>query len=286
MGGVQLNILYPNDTIIINKQKYTVLKKRGEGSFGKVYVIKRNSDGMKFILKITENNYHGKNELDIMKRLSFYPDCNPCIVCLYDYEIAKDFIYLLMEYKIGSDMEEFLNNYKVKLYKRKFFIVKDLELFNKWFYQAIAGLCYMHKLGIIHLDIKPRNILIDLNRDLKFIDFGLSTQYKKDKFIDSFNGTECYNEPYLNSACFYTDIYALGVTFTSMFLKPTADLCNTSLISNVIDTIQFPSKYKYYKTLLREMTKVTKDRPSAQEILDFLKSNGTKPLVIEDYKKC
>ena len=34
------------------------------------------------------------------------------------------------------------------------------------------------------------------------------------------------------------------------------------------------------------MIKPTADRPSAQEISDFINSNGTKPLLIEDYKKC
>ena len=85
MGAAQSNVLYRNDTIIINNITYTVLKKSGEGSYGKVYSVKRNSDGIKFIVKIVVNDYYGKNELDIMKFLSYYPKCAPYIVCLQDY---------------------------------------------------------------------------------------------------------------------------------------------------------------------------------------------------------
>jgi hypothetical protein len=58
------------------------------------------------------------------------------------------------------------------------------------------------------------------------------------------------------------------------------------IISKAIDSIQFPEKYKYYKMLLHEMTKIRENRPSAQEILDYINSNGANPLLIKDYKKC
>lgn len=286
MGAKQSNVLYTNDTIVINNKKYTVLKKSGEGTYGKVYAVKRNSDGMKFIVKIIVNDPYGKNELDIMKLLSYYPKCAPYIVCLNESEITKDYIYLLMEYEMGSDMFDYLYNYE----KTDYHIPphKDFDTFNKWFRQAITGLCYMHKLGVIHRDIKPNNILIDLKRNLKFIDFGISVLYEKGKLVNTSVGTECFVEPELKNGCFYTDIYALGITFT-LVLNPYVydkELCDTLTVSKAIDSIQFPEKYKYYKLILHEMTKITENRPSAQEILDYINSDGTKPLVIEDYKNC
>ena len=88
MGATQSNVLYTNDTIVINKKTYTILKKSGEGTYGKVYAVQRNSDGMKFIVKIIVNDPYGKNELDIMKLLSYYPKCTPYIVCLHESEIT------------------------------------------------------------------------------------------------------------------------------------------------------------------------------------------------------
>ena len=277
MGGIQ-------STIEVNDQTYTILKKIDKGYYTTVYLTRRQSDGKKCILKkISVNNnsvlfLHGKEEIEIMKRLSSKPNCRPYIVCLYDSKVTSDFIYIIMEYINGSDMFDYILNYR-KL--NKTFI--DFDTFNKWFRQAIIGLCFIHKLGIIHRDIKPSNILIDVNKNLKFIDFGMSTPYSKEYNISTNEGTECFLEPYLKSACYYTDIYALGITFISIISD---EFCDTQMLSKIIDSIQFPSKYKYYKTLLHEMIKPTADRPSAQEISDFINSNGTKPLLIEDYKKC
>ena len=42
----------------------------------------------------------------------------------------------------------------------------------------IEGVEYMHELNIVHRDLKPENLLIDFNRRLKIVDFGLSNTYK------------------------------------------------------------------------------------------------------------
>lgn len=41
-------------------------------------------------------------------------------------------------------------------------------------YQILRGLKYMHSAGILHRDLKPRNILVNSNCDIKICDFGLS----------------------------------------------------------------------------------------------------------------
>jgi serine/threonine protein kinase len=271
MGSVQSDV----NTFIIDNKEYVSLKSVGKGSFGSVYLVE-DKNGSKFILKIIVNNNNSYNEIYIMKLLSYYP-CNPYIICLYDYEITKDNIYILMEYNTGSDMKKFLKEYKNKS--------TDFDMFDKWFRQAIMGLCHIHKLGIIHRDIKPSNFLIDKDENLKYIDFGLSKLHKKNEHVSVYSGTKCYKEPFLKNGCYYTDIYALGITFVYM-LNPTIDLCNIKSVYDTIDSVKFPLKYKFYKDLLHKMTRITPNRPSAREILNYLKSNGTKYLVIKDYKKC
>jgi len=42
----------------------------------------------------------------------------------------------------------------------------------------VAGIEYLHVLGISHRDLKPENLLLDINKNIKIVDFGLSNTYK------------------------------------------------------------------------------------------------------------
>jgi 5'-AMP-activated protein kinase catalytic alpha subunit len=46
----------------------------------------------------------------------------------------------------------------------------------------VNGVEHLHELGIVHRDLKPENLLIDFNRTLKIVDFGLSNTYKQRKW--------------------------------------------------------------------------------------------------------
>ena len=67
---------------------------------------------------------------------------------------------------------------------------KDIVKFSN---QIMNGLKFLHEIQIAHLDIKPENIMIDLwERKFKIIDFGYSSRYPFDDFVDDIRGTPCY----------------------------------------------------------------------------------------------
>ena len=66
---------------------------------------------------------------------------------------------------------------------------------SKYFQELIAGVNYFHKLGICHRDLKPENLLIDYDKSLKIVDFGLSNTYDKGQTLKTACGSPCYAAP-------------------------------------------------------------------------------------------
>lgn len=65
----------------------------------------------------------------------------------------------------------------------------------KMFHQLISGVQYIHKIGVVHRDLKPQNILLDYKKAIKIVDFGLSNTYKKGELLKTPCGSPCYAAP-------------------------------------------------------------------------------------------
>ena len=88
------------------------------------------------------------------------------IVTVYDFEVRGRMAYLIMEYVEGITLTHLLNDYPE-------YVTLDLVAAV---FDAVAGaLSAAHEAGVLHLDIKPDNILINLQGQVKVTDFGLAT---------------------------------------------------------------------------------------------------------------
>ena len=65
----------------------------------------------------------------------------------------------------------------------------------KFFQQLISGIDYLHRIGCAHRDVKPSNILIDSECNLKLIDFGLGNLYSEEEKLKTACGSPCYAAP-------------------------------------------------------------------------------------------
>lgn len=65
----------------------------------------------------------------------------------------------------------------------------------KYFWQMLSAIEHMHSCGIVHRDVKPDNILIDEEANLKIIDFGLGNLYSKASRLKTPCGSPCYAPP-------------------------------------------------------------------------------------------
>ena len=97
------------------------------------------------------------------------------------------------------------------------------DLANKYFYQLINGVEYIHSKGIVHRDLKPENLLLNDNDVLKIADFGLATlfQYRgNERLLSSPCGTAPYVASEVLSSVEYratpTDIWSCGIILIAM----------------------------------------------------------------------
>lgn len=143
----------------------------GEGTFGKVKLGIHSHTQEKVAIKILEKSKISDvadvervtREINILKQVR-----HPNIIQLYEIIETPKQLFLVMEYV--SEGELFDHIVKKKR-------LKEAEA-CEYFQQILAGVEYLHELGIVHRDLKPENLLIDFNRRVKLVDFGLSNTYK------------------------------------------------------------------------------------------------------------
>ena len=149
---------------------FEIIKLMGNGSFGAVYKviskINKKIYAMKKVdlVKLKGNSKALKLALNESKFLTVLS--HPHIMKYYTSFIEGDYLYLIIENAENGDLENFILSNK----KMGRFIPED-ELWSI-FLQCMQGLVYVHKMGVIHRDIKLANILMDNNMTIKLGDFG------------------------------------------------------------------------------------------------------------------
>lgn len=124
----------------------------------------------------------------------------------------------------------------------------------KYFWQMLSAIEHMHSCGIVHRDVKPDNILIDEEANLKIIDFGLGNLYSKASRLKTPCGSPCYAPPEVTaveqmvSGLEYdpekTDLWSAGVTLFNMLAGrlPFLDRNIKDLYKKIIDgSVDYPS---------------------------------------------
>lgn len=136
---------------------------------------------------------------------------HPLIVHLYEYGREDGRYYIVMEYLASKNLHD-LNRTQSPLLKGQ-----RLRIM----FQFALALLHVHRMGILHRDICPRNILLDSENQVKLIDFGLAIP-KRSQLKDVFKrgGTPSYMAPEVvrsNHYDFQTDVYAFGVSLYEVF---------------------------------------------------------------------
>lgn len=192
-------------------ERYEVIKGIGEGGMSKVYLAHDIILGRDVAIKVL--NYDFANELDIKKRfqreaLSATSLTHPHIVNIYDVDEEGELHYFVMEYIEGQTLKKYIQS------KGPLPVAQAVNIMK----QLVSAIANAHHNGIIHRDIKPQNILMDADGDVKITDFGIAmalhaTAHTK---TNSVIGTVHYLSPEQargGMATKKSDIYSLGIVF-------------------------------------------------------------------------
>ncbi|KAM8967771.1 myosin light chain kinase family member 4 [Pelodytes ibericus] len=179
----------------------------GGGRFGQVHRCVEKSSGLKLAAKIIKVKCHKekeevKNEIQVMNQLS-----HNNLIQLYDAFESRNDIVLVMEYVDGGELFDRIIDENSNLSE------VDTILFIK---QICEGIQYMHQMYIIHLDLKPENIMCVSRADyqIKIIDFGLARRYKPREKLKVHFGTPEFLAPEVvnyDFVSFPTDMWSVGV---------------------------------------------------------------------------
>ncbi|CAG5123113.1 unnamed protein product, partial [Candidula unifasciata] len=143
----------------------------GVGAFGEVALVRKKDVGSLYAMKtLVKSNVikrnqvaHVKAERDILAEAD-----NEWVVKLYYSFQDRDCLYFVMDYVPGGDL--------MGLLIRKEILEEHLAQF--YIAELVLAIESVHKMGFIHRDIKPDNILIDKDGHIKLTDFGLCTGFR------------------------------------------------------------------------------------------------------------
>jgi serine/threonine protein kinase len=147
---------------------------------------------------------------------------SPHIVRVFRAFDYQDYPCLVIQYVEGTDLERVIRNAKSHKDRRGEKGALSLERSIHIFLQILEGMGFVHKYRIIHGDIKPSNVLIDMQGRARIADFGLSfllphKQVETERGAP--RGTPYYMSPEQmldEEIDFRSDIYSLGVTLFYM----------------------------------------------------------------------
>ena len=191
---------------------YKIGRSIGHGAFGKVNLALHILSGKIVSIKSfnKKKNIFSiskiKNEVKIMSKLRQHIN----IVKLFELFETEEHYCLAMENIVGGNLLNAIN----KMNKIPENLAKII------FKQLIQALQYIHSNGIVHRDIKPDNILLDLDNTIKICDFGVSKIIPEGQLIQDSCGTPAFVAPEILLEYPYdpypTDIWSSGVVLYAM----------------------------------------------------------------------
>ena len=192
---------------IMSMAEFTVIRTIGKGYCGRVLLAKKHSDNKLYALKAISKSRLVNSSLlprTIAERNILLQANHPFIPKLYAAFQTENQLILVLEFVGGGDLQHHLD-------KGIVFSPKQAKIYLA---EMVIALSHLHKMGVVFRDLKPSNILISNDGNLKLTDFGLAKDLIGSESTRSLCGTQEYLAPEMikgENQTFAVDYWSLGV---------------------------------------------------------------------------
>lgn len=237
----------------INIDSLKTIKVIGRGGFGETVLIQDTDTGKKYIRKESINNRQDdmRHQYKMLHELETKNICEKNFICpVIKYRDKNNRYFIVFDY-----LENYETLDKVNLQNSPTLTIKQKK--TKISKKIIKLVELLHKNNIVHVDIKPQNIMVNPKTlDVRLIDFGTALVFEKSstKFYRLRGYTTSYISPNLDKSGFNNykqllgnDMWALGITLCSfLFNYPTksSEVGSISTAKYLDDTLRKTLKVK------------------------------------------
>jgi len=285
--------------------RYQVIEELGKGGMGRVYKVFDKEIKEKVALKLLNPEIAAdkqtierfRNELKLARKISHRNVCR-----MYDLSKEERTHFITMEYVSGEDLKSSIRRMGPLSAGKAIFIAK----------QVCEGLSEAHRLGVVHRDLKPQNIMIDREGNARIMDFGIARSLKAKGITDA--GVMIGTPEYMSveqvegkKADQRSDIYSLGIILYEMVTGRVPFEGDTPLTIAVKHKTQAPpdprkinaqipedlsrvilrcmekdkeNRYEGAEELFSELSKIEKGIPTTERVLPKRKPSTSKEITV------
>lgn len=261
-----LKLPYRIRPIYNSMEDFSVLRKIGEGAFSVVFeCMEKNSNRLLAVKKVDLSNLSKSEESGWETEIHIHKNLNhKHIVKLIDFFVEKDSLCMVMENCSRGTLLRHMSRRQL-----------DVSQIMKFFRQACLAVGYLHMNGILMRDIKPENMLIDDQWNIKLCDFGWSCHEHDADQCKLKAGTFEYMAPETlkkEHQSFPSDIWGLGVLLYEMLTtkEPFVAMTPTGMLNLMARNCANLNgiKSEEAKSLLKRIFQYEPEkRPTIQEVL-------------------
>ena len=253
-------------------KNYTIIKELGKGTYGVVYKAKKNNDNNIYVIKqisLEGLNQSQKNEVKLESKI-LKSIQSKYVVKYYESFEEDNKLNIVMEFCECGDLNEF-----IEMQKKSKHLLKE-DIIWKFFIKITLGLADIHKLKILHRDLKSLNIFLKQENDVRVGDLGVAKVLNNTFFAKTFIGTPYYLSPEICEDKPYndkSDVWALGCILYELctYKHPFTARSQGGLILKILNSYPDPI-YHGYSEELKNLINIIFDkdfekRPSCLDIL-------------------